>query len=124
VKFFGFLDKPTLTEFYNAGEALGIASTSETQGLVMMQAFACGIPVIGVNALSLPEYINHDNGFVVPPNDPEAFAEKMVYLLQNPDAAQKLGASARTYVEQFSAPAIAEKWEELYREAIKIYNAK
>jgi glycosyltransferase involved in cell wall biosynthesis len=58
----------------------------------------------------------------VEPNDEKAFAEKMVYLLQNPDIAKKLGKGGRKYTEQFSEEAIAEKWEAIYEKTIKDYN--
>jgi 1,2-diacylglycerol 3-alpha-glucosyltransferase len=123
VKFLGFVDKPTLCEIYNACEVFGIASTSDTQSLVMMQAMAAGIPVVGVNARALPEYINANNGLVVEPSDEHAFAEKVIYLLKNPKVAEKLGEGGRTYAEQFGEAAIAEKWEAIYEKTIKDYNS-
>jgi 1,2-diacylglycerol 3-alpha-glucosyltransferase len=122
VKFLGFVDKPTLCEIYNAAEIFGIASTSDTQSLVMMQAMASGIPVIGVNARALPEYVNDQNGFIVEPNDEKAFAEKMIHLFKKPEIAKKLGEGGREYSEQFSEAAIAEKWESIYEKTIKDYN--
>ena len=122
VKFLGFVDHPTLAEAYNAAEVFGITSTDDTQSLVMMQAMAAGLPVIGVNARGLPEYINARNGYVVEPNDERAVAEKAVYLLKNPAIAKKLGAGARAYAEQFSDEHIADRWEELYERVITDYN--
>lgn len=122
VKFLGFVDHPTLCEAYNAAEIFGITSTDDTQSLVMMQAMAAGLPVIGVNARGLPEYINAENGYVVEPNDEAAVAEKAIYLLQNPAAAKKLGVGARAYAENFSETHIAEKWEEIYEKTISDYN--
>ncbi len=122
VKFLGFVDHATLNEAYNAAEIFGITSTDDTQSLVMMQAMAAGLPVIGVNARGLPEYVNARNGYIVEPNNEAAVAEKAIYLFQNPDVAEKLGAGARTYAEQFSDAAIAEKWEAIYEKVIKDYN--
>jgi glycosyltransferase involved in cell wall biosynthesis len=124
VRFLGFVDHPTLCEAYNAAEIFGITSTDDTQSLVMMQAMAAGLPVIGVNARGLPEYINDKNGYVVEPNDERAVAEKAIYLLRNPAVAKKLGVGARAYAEQFSESAIAEKWEGIYATAISDYNKK
>jgi glycosyltransferase involved in cell wall biosynthesis len=122
VKFLGFLDQPTLNEAYNASEVFAIASTSDTQSLVMMQAMASGLPIVGVRARGLPEYINDRNGFLVEPDNARAMAEKTIPLLADPAVAKKLGASARTYAEQFSGAAIAERWEKIYEKAIKDYN--
>lgn len=124
VRFLGYISKTDLNEAYNASEVFAIASTSDTQSLVMMQAMAAGVPVVGVNARALPEYVNKDNGFIVPPNDERAMAEKLIYLLKNPATAKKLGKGARTYVEQFSEPKIADRWEEIYKDVIKSYNER
>ncbi len=124
VRFLGFLDKPTLAEAYNASEIFAIASTADTQSLVMMQAMAAGLPVIGVRARALPEYVNEKNGFIVEPNDEKAMAEKIVYLLEHKDVAKKLGKGGRIYSEQFSESAIATEWEKIYRNVIKSYNEK
>ena len=109
VTFLGFVDHATLCETYNAAEIFGITSTDDTQSLVMMQAMAAGLPVIGVNARGLPEYINASNGYVVEPNNERAVAEKAIYLFQHPAVMEKLGAGARAYAEQFSDDAIADK---------------
>ncbi|HEX4104096.1 MAG TPA: glycosyltransferase [Candidatus Paceibacterota bacterium] len=124
VKFMGYVSKTELNEAYNASEVFAISSTSDTQSMVMMQAMASGIPIVGVNARALPEYVNAGNGFIVPPNDEKAMAEKLIYLLKNPGVAQKLGAGARTYAEQFSEPKIADQWEAIYASVIKSYNER
>jgi 1,2-diacylglycerol 3-alpha-glucosyltransferase len=124
VKFLGLLDKPTLAEAFKASEIFAVASKSDTQNMGMMQAMACGLPVIGVRARGLPEYIHAENGFVVEPDDDKAFAEKAVQILTNKNNAATLAKGARNYVEQFSEPAIATKWEEIYAGAIKSYNER
>ena len=85
---------------------------------------ACGLPIVGVRALGLPEYINDQNGFVVEPGDEKAIAEKLAYLLKNPKVAQTLGKGGRTYAEQFSEPAIASDWERIYTDVIESYNKR
>jgi glycosyltransferase involved in cell wall biosynthesis len=124
VKFLGFVSKPTLVEAYNASEAFAIASTSDTQSLVMMQAMACGLPIVGVRARALPEYINDKNGFVVEPGDEKAMGEKLAYLLKNPKAAKGLGIGGNIYAGTFSEAAIAQDWEKIYRDVIESYNKR
>jgi glycosyltransferase involved in cell wall biosynthesis len=124
VKFLGFVSQATLVEAYNAADVFGIASTSDTQSLVMMQAMACGVPVVGVRARALPEYINPKNGFIVEPGDENAMAEKLAFLLRNPATAAKLGEGGRAYASTFSEPAIAADWEKIYRDAIASYNKR
>jgi 1,2-diacylglycerol 3-alpha-glucosyltransferase len=121
VKFFGFLSQADLVEAYNAGEVFAITSTSDTQSMVMMQAMACGLPVVGVNARALPEYINDSNGFVVEPENPQELAKRLIEILKNPALQKKLGAGGRQTALQFSPSKIADRWEAIYREAIAQY---
>lgn len=122
VKFLGFLSQAELVEAYNAGKVFAITSTSDTQSMVMMQAMACGISVVGVNARALPEYINAENGFVVEPENPEALAEKLIAVLEDPALEKKLGEGGRKTALQFSPEAIATRWETIYRNAIAQYH--
>lgn len=121
VKFLGFLDQKTLNEAYNTSEIFAITSTSDTQSMVMMQAMASGLPIIGVKARALPEYINKKNGFLIEPNDPEALAKKIIFLFKNPGKRKELGAGAREFSLNFSSKNVAVAWEKIYKNAIKGY---
>jgi len=123
VKFLGFLDQRTLNEAYNASEIFAIASTSDTQSMVMMQAMASGLPVIGVKARALPEYINRKNGILIEPDDQEALAKKILFLFKNPEKRKELGAGAREFSLNFSSKNIAESWEKIYENGIRMYNS-
>jgi len=121
IKFFGTLSKTKLSRLYNAADIFTIASTSESQSMVLLQAMGCGLPVIGVNWRALPEYINRHNGYIVAPNDPKAIAEKIIHLFRHPAERNLLGQGGLAYVKQFSAANIARRWEKLYSEVIKKY---
>ena len=122
IKFLGVLSKPALAEAYNASEIFAITSTADTQSLVMMQAMACGIPVIGVNARALPEYIRPENGILIEPGDVKALTEKIIFLHKHKNIQKKLGDGARAYSIRFSAPEIAQQWEKIYEKVIEDYN--
>lgn len=121
VKFVGTLDKAKLCRLYNAADIFAIASTSESQSMVLLQAMACGLPVIGVNWRALPEYINCRNGYMVEPDNYQAMAEKIIYLFKYKDVSKLLGQGGLAYVQQFSALNIAKEWEKLYRRVIEDY---
>lgn len=121
VKFFGTLSKAKLCELYQASDVFAIASTCETQGLVMMQAFATGHPAVGVCARALPEYIPNDVGFVVGIDDARALSEKIIFLFENPSEAAKLGSNAQHFVQNFSEQNIYSEWENIYTKVLKNY---
>jgi glycosyltransferase involved in cell wall biosynthesis len=119
VKFLGTLSKIDLAKLYRASEVFAIASTSETQSMVLMQALACGLPAVAVDARALPEYVNEKNGYVVKAGDEKAMAEKFILLLENNELREKLSQGAYDFVQQFSAPNIARVWEKLYIKVIE-----
>lgn len=121
VKFLGFVDQSDLVKVMNAGKVFAITSTSDTQSMVTMQAMACGLPVVGVNARALPEYIKPANGFIVEPGDHVALAKRLIEILKDPALQKKLGNGGRKEALQYSPEKIADRWEKIYSEAIEQY---
>ncbi len=122
VKFLGLLEKSKLADLYRASEIFVITSTSETQNMTMMQAMATTLPVIGVNARALPEYLNQGNGFIIQPGDFKALAEKAILLFNNAQLRQEMGQKGLDFVQTFTPPKIALAWQEIYKNAIQGYN--
>jgi len=80
-----------------------VPSRSEAFGLVNIESMAVGTPVIASNVDGVPEIV-HDgkNGWLVPPEDPEALAEMLTVALQNDDLRNRLGQNARqSFLERF-----------------------
>jgi len=120
VKFFGFVEYgEKYTNLYNACDIFTVTSTAEMQCLSMMQAMACALPVIAVNAWALPEYVNSKNGYIIDIDDYQDLAEKIIYLFQNPGKISELGQGGLEYVKNFSSEKIAEAWEEIFLRFIK-----
>lgn len=76
------------------------AKYREPKGLYMLEAMACGLPVVGPNEGAFPEMIQGSGGgLLVIPGDAEDLAEKLWSLLDDPIRAAAMGASARRWVE-------------------------
>ena len=74
VTFLGFLDREELPVFYTALDAFGFPSPVETQGLVALEAIACGTPVVAVDGGALSETVDDgETGYHYPAGDVEAF---------------------------------------------------
>lgn len=114
VQFFGTVEKRVLQELYQAADVFVVASTAETQCLSLMNAFAFGVPAVGVRARALAEYITPEVGFVVEPGDSVAMAEKVFLLLHDEPLRNKQGEAGKHFVERFSPGSIASRWEEIY----------
>jgi glycosyltransferase involved in cell wall biosynthesis len=93
---------------------------SELFGLVPVESMACGTPVICSAIGSLPELVEDGyNGFLVPPNDPQALRERMQWLADNPALADEMGQNALEVARtRFTWRAVAERCLTLYREAV------
>ncbi|MES3517102.1 MAG: glycosyltransferase [Natronomonas sp.] len=59
VRFLGFLDRQELPAFYTALDVFGFPSPVETEGLVALEAMACGTPVVAVDSGALSETVDH-----------------------------------------------------------------
>ncbi len=121
VRFFGFVSPSDLKALYQASDIFTIMSTAESQSLSLFQAFASGLPVIGARARALPEYINHDNGYLVEPGDDQALAEIIIKLATDPVLATRLGENGLHASERFSPVEITNQWEKLYNETAQNY---
>jgi len=99
-------------------DALVFSSLREGLSMAMLEAMAAGVPIVATAVGGTPELITHDTtGLLVPPGRPDALAEALVSLLQDPAAAERLRAAARRHVEErFSAGKMFEAHEALYAE--------
>jgi len=74
VRFLGFLDREALPTFYSALDAFAFPSPIETQGLVALEAVACGTPVVAVDGGALSEsVVDGETGYHFPPGDVDGF---------------------------------------------------
>jgi glycosyltransferase involved in cell wall biosynthesis len=71
-------------------------------GRVVVEAMATAIPVIGSNVGGIPDMIQDGvTGFLVPPGDDRALADKIRWILEHPDEAEAMGYKARAFAKRF-----------------------
>ena len=112
VRFEGWVgSKDRLRLYLGASEFLVVSSLRESFCIAATEAMACGKPVLGTAVDGLLEQIHdEDNGFLVPPGDAEALAEKIAYLLDNPQRCVEMGQAAReTFERRFSTTVIGQR---------------
>lgn len=104
VVFTGQLSQGELKNIMKDCYAFALPSLSEGFGRVFIEAMALGKPVIGSNVGGVPEIIRDgENGFLIEPKDASMLAEKLEYLLSNPETAKKMGEAGQKFVrENFS----------------------
>ena len=115
VRLIGYLDRREgLPACYAAADAFVFASRTETQGLVLLEAMAASLPVVGLAEMGTVDILTPGRGCLVPPADPAAFGEVVGRLLARPDAWRHLRDEARTYAAEWSDTAMAGRLATLY----------
>ena len=80
----------------------------------VLEAMALGLPVVSTNVGGIPFLIEHGkNGMLVQPNDAEAMAKAVKYLMTEPKAALAIATNARETAESFDWEIIKHPWKEL-----------
>ena len=113
VRFHGRIHNP-YTVLYQANIFV-LSSRFEGFPNVLLEAMACGLPVISTDCPSGPREIiqNGKNGILVPSENDEALANAMEWLMVNEVERQRLGICAKDVAQCFSADEIMKKWEEI-----------
>lgn len=105
------------SDLISAADAFITPSKTENQPLSVMEAMAFGLPVIGVNALGMPELVRHkENGFLAEPDNPKDLAKYGLKLINNPKLIKKYGQNSLKIINQFSLVKTAEKLKQTYQE--------
>lgn len=118
VTFTGMQEKEQANRFFGAADIFVFPSVTETQGIVITEAMAAGIPAVAIDMMGPSDLIQDGvDGFLVPLNLAD-FSSKIEKLLDNEDLRKKMGERARKNAQNFSAASSAQKLEELYERTI------
>ncbi|WP_214325155.1 GT4 family glycosyltransferase PelF [Nonomuraea sediminis] len=103
---------------YHAGQVVALTSISEGFPYTVVEAMACGRPVVCTNVGGVAEAVD-DAGFIVPPRDHVAAAEAMTRLLKDPALRRRLGAAARhRMMERFTLRRSLDDYRAVYEELL------
>jgi 1,2-diacylglycerol 3-alpha-glucosyltransferase len=107
---------PALCDAYAAMDVFAFASVTETQGMVLAEAMAAGVPVVALDASGVREVVcDGQNGFLLAAEANETeFASQLAKLEPEPQLRRRLSAGAKRTGEKFSAEASAQKALALY----------
>ena len=117
VRFIGYLDRQqALPDCYAAADVFVFASRTETQGLVLLEAMAAGLPVIALAEMGTIDILAPGRGSFCPPPEPRAFGEMLGHFLNRSEAWRHLAEEAPTYAREWSDTAMAARLAGLYRD--------
>jgi glycosyltransferase involved in cell wall biosynthesis len=102
-------------------DVFALSSITEGLSIATIEAMGCGTPVVATDCGGPGEIISDGKtGFLVPPRDPEAMADRLLFLLKNADFASQMGQAARQAVEaKFGLHNQMKSYESLYRRTHK-----
>lgn len=103
-----------------AADVFVYGSQTETQGLVVVEAMAAGLPAVAVNAGGVGDAVRDGvTGFLVPPSA-DALAEKVVRLLNNGALRDTMAARAKESAREFALPALARRLVDVYQSLLPV----
>ncbi|MDD5649958.1 MAG: glycosyltransferase [Candidatus Nanoarchaeia archaeon] len=116
VKFLGRVNYDELPKLYCSSDVFVTASTVETEGIVILEAMACGLPIIGVNKLAIPTIVkNGKNGFVIEPGDYKNIAKYIIEILKNKEERDKFGKESIKVADKYSLNQVIKQLERIYK---------
>lgn len=117
----GYLDRRgPLLDCYRAADVFVFASRTETQGLVLLESLALGVPVVSTAVLGTKEVLHEADGAIVVEEDVTAFAAAVTRVLREPELRAGLQRAGRDFVAQrWSSTEMAGRLLGLYEDLVR-----
>jgi glycosyltransferase involved in cell wall biosynthesis len=118
VHFLGYLEQEDLITGYDAADLFVFGSLTETQGLVIAEAMACGLPVVAVEAMGVADLMRGDRGGFLVSLELDTFTDTVLDLLKNRDLYEKKKREAVDCAGTWSIESMARRLLGFYEELI------
>lgn len=120
VRFIKAQPQNVLAQYYAAADVLVMPSHYESFGMVVLEAMACGTPVVASRVGGLASTVVHgQTGFLAPVGDVQAFAQAILRLLAAPSLQQEMSHAACGRAQTFAWPHIVQRTLGLYRRLLR-----
>lgn len=120
VTFLGQVSRPLIVSLLKSCDLFVIPSRTEGFGLVILEAMAAGKPIIGTRTGGIPEILQHEeNGWLVPPENPEALADTIRYAYHEEELRRRFGINNRQKVLAYDWSYIVKDYKSIYFEHIQ-----
>jgi glycosyltransferase involved in cell wall biosynthesis len=119
VRFAGAVPHEAVGDYYQAADLFLFPSTSETQGIVVLEALAAGLPVVAVTSDAAADLLGDGQGGVLTPEDPVAFADSALALWEQSERRQGMAEAGRRIAARYAPDACAATMLDLYEELVR-----
>lgn len=118
VEFLENVSDAELRETYQRARVAIFPFKEATANNSLLEAMACGLPIVATNVGGVPEYINSDAGFLCPQYDSESMAKGILNIIENNSLATQMGASSRSQALKFDYQITAEQMNQVYSKIV------
>lgn len=119
VRFIGYLEREReLSDCYRCGDAFIFASRTETQGLVLLEAMAHGLPVVSTAVMGTRDIIEPQQGALHAPEEVAGFSALVAQLLRDTGLRQRLSGEGILFAQQWSMPELSRRLLTLYQHSL------
>ncbi|MGS2742898.1 glycosyltransferase [Halomonas sp. LS-001] len=123
VELVGAVPPEDMALYYHMGDLFVFASKSETQGMVILEAMAAGLPVVAVRSSGIDDVIvEGHNGYKTPENR-QTWGERVQALMEDPDLRHTLGQQAKTFADEHDVNAFAQHVHGFYAFLLAQYHS-
>ena len=125
VKFLGQISNEKIPEYLAAADCFVLPSLKEGFGIVILEAQAAGIPVIGTRVGGILDIIeDQKTGILVKPKNPKVIAQAISKIYSQPEFAKDLAQNAKANLEKYDWDKIAERVYKVYETPLEDYTTK
>ncbi len=117
VSFTGMVPFERVVDELSLADLFIFSSTSETQGLVVLEAMAAGLPLVMVESRALLYFVNPGEDCVVTSEKEEDMAAAILSLVNDPERLRAMGRAARKNAEKYSIPTLTSRLLDIYQAA-------
>lgn len=109
IKYFPFFEHEALLHVLHSSDVFVLPSYLDSWGMVVIEAMACGLPVIVSENTGAKDAVTSDCGFVIPIDDVDALSEKVLYFFNNRKEIERMGRNASKQAQNYT-------WDNYYKQ--------
>lgn len=119
VKFLGWVNEQNKKDLFNSIDIFILPTYNEAQPLAILEAMNFQKPIISTRVASIPEVVKDGvNGILIEPGDKEALKKAIIYFIDNPSEAERMGKESKELIKKFYPEIILPQLEKIYEDLL------